>query len=51
MARTLLVVPAGDGVRGLSKKVRPAGLRPFAYGYGSSEGSGSDVADRDGLCG
>ena len=39
------------GIRGLSKKVRPVGLRPFACGYGSSEGSGSDGADRDGLRG
>jgi hypothetical protein len=37
--------------KGLSKKVRPTGLRLFRYGYGFSEGSGSDVADRDGLCG
>ena len=33
------------------KRVRPTGLRPFGYGYGFSEGSGSDGADRDGLLG
>ena len=39
------------GLRACPRRVRPTGLRPFGYGYGSSEGSGSDGADRDGLLG